>query len=93
MNKTDVISALAERNKITKTLAKDILESLNDIICDSISEGNDVVIRDFIKVSTKHRAARTGKNPRTGESIRIPERTVVVAKLYGRLGKSDSEAV
>lgn len=71
MNKSDLISALAGATGTTKTAAGETLEALTGIIAKSLKKGDDVVISGFGTFALKKRAARTGRNPQTGETLKI----------------------
>ena len=59
---------------------KEIVDKFLIGISDSLREGNGVTIRDFGSYKLSKRAARTGRNPYTGETIEIPEKEVVTFK-------------
>lgn len=67
----------AEWDGLSKSAAQDLVRNLFDTISDVLSEGNEVHIHRFGSFRTSERPARTGRNPRTGESIRVPARKVV----------------
>ena len=68
---------LADRAEITKVAARDEVKWLFDTISDTLSRGDEVRIHGFGTFKTAQRAARTGRNPRTGESVEVPARRVV----------------
>ena len=75
MNKSDLVDALADRTGMTKaeaSRATDALFSTDDgIIVKALKKGNRVQITGFGTFEAKSRKARTGRNPRTGQTIRI----------------------
>jgi DNA-binding protein HU-beta len=75
MNKSDLVDALADRTGMTKaeaSRATDALFSTDDgIIVKALKGGNRVQITGFGTFEAKNRKARTGRNPRTGQTIRI----------------------
>ena len=71
MNKTELIDAIAEDADISKASATRALESLVSHISKALAGGDTVAISGFGTFSVRERAARTGRNPRTGESIEI----------------------
>jgi len=73
VNKTELIQELAERADLTKRAAEDALNSLLDIITEQLARGNKVTLTGFGTFLVRHRAARMGRNPQTGEPIHIPE--------------------
>lgn len=93
MNKSELVDALADATGMTKAdagRAIDALFSTDDgIIAKSLKKGEKVQITGFGTYETKHRKARTGRNPRTGETIRI-----AATKTPGfRAGKGLKDAV
>lgn len=76
MTKTDIIEALAKKTKCSKSCANECLNVVLDEITKSLKEGKDVVLTGFGSFMVAKRKARTGRNPQTGETIKIPARTV-----------------
>lgn len=71
MNKTQLIQAIAEKSGLTKTQATTALNAFEDSITEALKAGSDVAILGFGTFSIKERAARTGRNPATGEALEI----------------------
>jgi len=71
MNRRDLIAALAERLDTDKRSAEASLQAVIDTITESVSKGEAVVISGFAKFARVDRAARLGRNPQTGEQIKI----------------------
>lgn len=76
MNKTELIEALALRTDSTKAAAGKSVEALLDIITETVAAGDDVALIGFGTFKAAERAARTGKNPKTGEALEIAAATV-----------------
>ena len=75
MNKSDLIDALANQAGMTKADAARALEAMfgsSGIIASALKAGDKVQITGFGAFEAKHRKARTGRNPRTGDTIQIP---------------------
>jgi len=89
MNKADLINALAEKNGITKKEAEKSVSAVLDIIEAALKSGDKVQIMGFGSFEVKDRAAKTGKNPATGEVIQIAASKAVVFKA----GKALKESV
>ncbi len=72
MTKSDLIQKLADRNPhlYLRDIEK-IVNTIFDEITDALAEGNRVELRGFGAFSVKHRESRTGRNPRTGESVQV----------------------
>jgi nucleoid DNA-binding protein len=74
----DVLAArLAERAEITMSAARDEVRWFFDTIAGALEGGDEVRIHGFGSFKTAQRAARMGRNPRTGESVKVPARRVV----------------
>ena len=71
MNKTELIDAIAIDCEISKAVAQRALESLVDNVIRAVTKGSTVQLMGFGSFSSGQRAARTGRNPRTGEAIKI----------------------
>ena len=71
MNKNDLVSAVAESSGLTKADAGRAVDSVFDSIASALKSGGDVRIVGFGTFSVAQRAATTGRNPRTGETIQI----------------------
>ncbi len=72
MNRTELVAAIADRAGLTKTQADAALGAFQEILIDSLSKGEAVKVTGLMSVERVERAARTGRNPRTGEEIQIP---------------------
>ena len=75
MNKSDLVDALANQAGMTKADAARALEAMfgsSGIIASALKAGDKVQITGFGACEAKHRKARTGRNPRTGDTIQIP---------------------
>ncbi|MHB1421537.1 MAG: HU family DNA-binding protein [Bacillota bacterium] len=72
MNKADLVSSVAEKAEITKKDAERVVSAVFDSIEDALSKGDKVQLVGFGTFEVKARAARTGRNPKTGEEISIP---------------------
>ena len=67
---------LAERAEITLTAARDEVKWFFDTLASALSAGDEVRIHGFGTFKTANRAARMGRNPRTGEAVPVPARRV-----------------
>ena len=77
MNKQDIIDIMAEQADISKAAAERALNAFTDTITNELGSGNEVVLVGFGTWSTSERAAREGRNPKTGETIQIPAKKKV----------------
>ena len=71
MNKNDLIDTLTEEHDVTKTFARDLVDSVFRSIADAAQNGEEVAIFGFGKFRVTERGARKGRNPKTGEPIKI----------------------
>ena len=76
MNKNELIAEYSSKNNVGKSDATKAVESLFDIITDTLKAGGDVKIAGFGTFKVSKRAARTGRNPQTGAELKIPARKV-----------------
>ena len=71
MNKEELIGTIVNKINCTKKDAQDALETILDSITKALAKGDDVALTGFGSFTVKHRAARNGVNPKTGEKIKI----------------------
>ncbi|SIS36623.1 HU family DNA-binding protein [Insolitispirillum peregrinum] len=71
MNKSDLVDAVAAESGLTKADAAKAVDALFDAITGALKQGDEVRLVGFGTFAVSERAARTGKNPRTGEEITI----------------------
>ncbi len=76
MNKTELVAAVAAKAELSKKDAEAAVNAVFDSVKDALAEGDKVSLIGFGTFSVKTRAARTGLNPRTKETIEIPESKV-----------------
>ena len=76
MNKDDLISKVASTVGLSKTEAAKSVDAVFSTISGSLKNGNEVRLVGFGTFLVSNRAATTGRNPRTGESIQIPAKKV-----------------
>jgi DNA-binding protein HU-beta len=88
MNKSDLIDAMAEDAGVTKAAAKKALESFLGNVEGSLKKGNRVSLVGFGSWSVSRRAARDGRNPQTGKTIKIAAKNVVKFKAGSDLSSS-----
>ena len=85
MTKNDIVDRLHEKLGFPKKEAADILDSIFDSIKASLSDNRPVKISNFGNFVLKDKNSRVGRNPKTGEEIEIPARTVVTFKPSSKL--------
>ena len=89
LNKTQLIKAVAGKTGLTQVDADKAVRGTLESISEELAAGGGVTIIGFGTFSVFERSARTGKNPQTGESIKIPAKKVAKFKP----GKALAEAV
>ena len=76
MNKEDLIKSVAEQVQTTKVNASQAVDAIFDSITESLKKGDSVTLVGFGSFKVTKRAARNGRNPRTGEPLSIPAATI-----------------
>ncbi len=77
MTKSELIDAIVEReDQITRREAEVVVNNILNAIGDALGRGERVELRGFGSFYTKRREARIGRNPKTGESVAVPSKTV-----------------
>ena len=71
MNKSDFVDEFVNRTGWSKREAEDALRTVQDIISDTVAGGEKVTLPGFGTFEKRERAARTARNPQTGESIKV----------------------
>ncbi len=89
MNRTELIDRISEKADLTKVAASKALDAVLDSVTESLQKGDPVILVNFGTFTVKMRAAREGRNPSTGEKIKIN-----AAKVVGfKAGKALKDAV
>lgn len=71
LSKKDLVAGIAAHAEITKAAADAMLATVTHVITENLQQGNDVVLPGIGKFSVVDRAARTARNPKTGEPVEI----------------------
>jgi len=87
MNKSDLIDQIAKDAAITKAQATSALNSFITATSTALKGGDNLILVGFGTFSVSSRAARKGRNPRTGQEIKIPAKKVVKFKAGSDLSK------
>ena len=93
MNKADVAERLTERTGMSKAVAKDAVDGVFAAIGEALAGGEEVRIAGFGTFGTRYRPARTGRNPRTGETVSIAASTSPTFKAGKTLKDTVNAAV
>ena len=89
MNKTELVAAIAEKAELSKKDAEKALKAFTETVAEQLKNGDKIQLVGFGTFEARTRNARTGKNPRTNEPIKIPAATVPAFKA----GKAFKDAV
>ncbi|PWM66116.1 MAG: integration host factor subunit alpha [Clostridiales bacterium] len=71
MNKTELVAAIAEKAGTSKKDAEKVVNATFDVISEAMAKGDKISLVGFGTFEVRERAAREGKNPQTGEKIKI----------------------
>ncbi len=89
LTQTQIIAALAEKASVSKKEAKEFLGTLSDLAHKEAKKNGEFTLPGIGKLVKQKRKARMGRNPATGEAIKIPAKTV----LKFRIAKAAKDAV
>lgn len=76
MNKAELVTAIAEKTKTSKMQAENYLDVMLAIIQKTVSKGEEVKIVGFGSFTRAVRKAKTGRNPKTGQTVKVPNTNV-----------------
>ena len=86
MNRSELVEAVAERSGVGKADVDAALKGLFEVVAKTVAGGTDkITIPGFISFERGHRAARTGRNPQTGESIQVAATNTVKVSAGAKL--------
>lgn len=77
MLKADIIEKVAKEVRLTRKASKEAVDSTFDSIIETLRKGDKVVISGFGTFVIRGRKARTGRNPKTGQSLQLPQMNTV----------------
>ena len=85
MNKKELVDIVSQKKDLTKKDAEAALNAFTSVVTDTLVKGDKVPLVGFGTFDISKRAAREGRNPRTGETINVPARTAVTIKAGSKL--------
>jgi DNA-binding protein HU-beta len=88
VNKTELIEKIAEKVDVPKSEAHKHFDAFEEVVTDVLKSGDEVQITGFGKFYVREQKAREGRNPQTGEKIRIPAQKVPSFSAGNALKKS-----
>ena len=71
-NKSDLITKIAQKSNLTKSQTEAFLNAFQETLVEAVQSGEGLKLTGLFSIERVKRAARTGRNPRTGETIQIP---------------------
>ena len=80
MTKKEIVRAISDEIGLTQLKTKEIVQKTFDAIIDALAKEGRIELRNFGVFEVKKRAARTARNPRTGDQVEVPEKCVVTFK-------------
>ena len=89
MNKNELIDAVAAESGESKAAVSAVLDAFETTVTKNVASGEKIAWTGFLSFEKAHRAARTGRNPATGETINVPAANVPKVKV----GKKFKDAV
>ena len=72
LNRSELVAAVAEKSGNSQAAVNGVLDAVFEVFTEQVSKGEKVSIPGWLSVERTERAARTGRNPQTGEAIQIP---------------------
>ena len=87
-SQTDLIDEIADETDIDREVVQEVVDSFLETVTRRLAEGDDVLLSGFGTFTIAERAARTGTNPQTGETIVIPASRSVRFRASETLGKA-----
>ena len=72
MNKTELVAAIAKKTELSKKDAEKALKAFTDVVAEELKKGEKIQLVGFGTFEVSERAAREGRNPKTGEAMPIP---------------------
>ena len=85
MKKKELVDAISQRSGMGKGDSENALNAVINCLTDLLGRGDSIVLPGFASLSVKERAARTGRNPSTGQPLNIPASKVVSFKAGSKL--------
>ena len=76
MNQSELVATVADMSGESRCVVESVLKTVGDVVAAELFEGGEAVLPGIGKLLAQTKPARTGRNPKTGESVAIPERRV-----------------
>lgn len=88
MNKKELIDSISAKVNVTKDQVNAVLDALGAVILEEVKQGGEVSVPNLASFKPGERAARTGRNPQTGETMEIAAKKYVKVKAAGAMNKA-----
>jgi DNA-binding protein HU-beta len=85
MGKSELFAHFADRFELKRAQAREFFDELSMLAERELKRSGEFVLPDMVKLVVQKRKARMGRNPATGEAIKIPAKTVVKARVVKKL--------
>ena len=85
LTKADLVDSMSNQVGLSKTKSAQVVDSLLEIIKETLQNGEDVLVSGFGKFCVKEKGKRRGRNPETGEDLMLDARRVVRFRCSGML--------
>jgi integration host factor subunit alpha len=89
--KAQIVESIQNQTGFQKNRSSEIVETLLEIIKNTLASGDDVLVSGFGKFKAREKTERKGRNPATGEDMMLEARKVVTFKCSGKLRKRMNE--
>lgn len=88
MKKNELVDAIAERTGASKATVNEVMDALGAVILEEVKGGGEVTVPNLASFKQQTRAERMGRNPSTGEPMKIQAKTSVKVKAAGSMNKA-----
>jgi DNA-binding protein HU-beta len=88
MNKADLINSISKKTGLSKSKTNEVIDAFVESVTDSLKKGEKVTLVNFGTFNISERDSRSGRNPKTGETIEIPAKRVARFKVGSGLAKN-----
>jgi DNA-binding protein HU-beta len=88
MNKADLINSISKKTGLSKSKTNEVIDAFVESVTDSLKKGEKVTLVNFGTFNISERNSRSGRNPKTGETIEIPAKRVARFKVGSGLAKN-----
>ena len=85
ITKAQIVEAIQNKTGFPKNRSSQLVENILEIIKDTLTSGEDVLISKFGKFCVNHKDEKRGRNPSTGDAMKLASRKVVTFKCSGKL--------